>query len=366
MLAAIKEAGFQADAPAQRMIILIGDDGDKSDEADPHSVQVDRVVDALLDGGRKPIFFAAIQVVQPPKNNPFPRRAARPKTTRSEEEQASFPVRSNQGLEENQKSLKKQQDCAAWAFKVQVEAIRDKLNAHEKEFGMTLGSYQAISGPGASGGGARDLTAALNSVVSAAQTRMNDLETEFQRYQARQFHTRIEPRFLSILRDMNAPVTSLRDLPGVRVGRGDGFAWRWARGGVRDASDPGTPQLRLRVMLSVGEIDRLLRELAPILSEPDDGRALDKLKAIAGVGSFEEKVLRPLGLPARSELLTAPPGGVGTKAALGELAGIRKRAAALRALRSVNDGPKADSRYFAIAEKAASSWCWADHDEELP
>ncbi len=326
LVKAIEDAKFRPHA--QKMVIMIGDCGDKSDEGEASHPHEREIVEKLLRPGEAPILFVAVQVLDPDANweNPEFKSAVK-------------------------------------AFRTQSKTIGSMLKDRLGDSGVAPDSYSMVER-------VADLSGILNKKFEELSRRHKDLLDRLRDLQAREFHTKVGTEFIDLLAERDVPIEELRKRAGARVGR-EGYVWRWAPGHAPEGEDKGLPQMRLRTLVSVREARSLLDRLAPIVSAASDTQALEALRSHPNLkdgGSFEEKLLRPLGLPANSALLQRPPRSVPESFAKTEIKAIRTRAKRLATL--VSSAPSsriapAGSRFFRIGD-GSDAWWWVDLDEELP
>ena len=175
---------------------------------------------------------------------------------------------------------------------------------------------------------------------------------------ARTFPTKVGAELEGLLTGRGVPVARLRSLAGVRVGH-EGYVWRWFQPPV--GGEPGVSQVRIEAWLGRAEAKRLVERLAPALSARDPLGAIRAAAAADPSASFESIVLRPLGLPATALMLRTPVSGLTAELVAADLPSTRLRLGRLQALAA----DPASGRWFRTAE-GDDDHCWVDVQTELP
>ena len=312
---AIEEARWNDKSDAPKVVILIGDHGDL-----PQRTDTNRISRALKGHGH-PIQFHVYQVVDPDQP---PRVEA---------------------------AYRKAYETAATEFRSQAMAITKLMG------GPPASSYTVVKKGGA------DLGTDLDKKFAELKAREKELQGRLGGLSARDFPAKVSGEMENILREREVSLEELRTFDGLRVGH-EGYLWLRQPGLGAKSDDPAPKQVRVEVLLSLAEIRRLIAAIGPL---PVNGTAvLAALKARLDGRvdrSFEEVVLRPLGLPAHSALLTQPLGRIAPGRVAALAAEVRGRCDRLSAL--LSDPSQRTARFF-LTRDGRVEWTWIDVEEELP
>jgi hypothetical protein len=325
LLHAIDDAGFEKRTGANRLIVVIGDHGNKTGLNQTGPPDYDSLLEALTKAGRAPIELVAFQVIDAEKSPP-----------------GLPPTYAEKYLE------------AARGYREHMSTLVNRLNATVSPGGRRLGSFVPMPDEGVR------LTSMLDDKYDEMKRREEELNRKWARLVSRGFPTKTGKDMDSLLRDRHAPLERLRELGGVRVGAA-GFVWRWWRPPAGGRA--GTPQVRLEVLLSRLDAQQLVAVLDPVFSARDVREALRNAAGSDPGETLEHAMLDPRGLPAGSLLFKRPAGSISATLAAAELPAARARLARLRALATAMgaDAP----RWFRIRD-APTDWCWFDAETEIP
>ena len=255
ILSAIDASGFDTtETAARKLLIVIGDYPDKSAldsdgfllPVDPKHPGESAIIERLLQAGRSPIEFYAIQVIQP-----------------------------TDGLEEK---FKPRAIEAQKAFKTEMDWLVAGLNAGGKD---ELGSYATL-------GTSPKQTAELLSILTQRYDRLREdvvaLQTQIRSAQLpstdRKKTGGLGPRFARLLKDEGIDITPLESAKGGQQISGPGFVWEFVPGqAVRnDATD--MRQIRRKLLMSRFEIKTLVDNVAPIFETVEANAKSEPLKAM--------------------------------------------------------------------------------------
>jgi len=314
---ALDEANFEARPNAHRLVIDIGDHGNRGDP------DYDGLIGKLTLPGRGPIQLAVFQVVDP------------------ERVPVEYPA-----------ELWSKAQAAARAFRDQMTELVNRLKRRSAGEAGQDSSFAIVKDEGAR------LSVEINQKYDRMKERERDLKKKLARLEVRNFPTKAGPEMEELLKARGVPVERLQELVGVRVGQ-EGYVWHWFRPPVSGA---GVAQIRLETLLSRAEARKLADLITPLLGSPDP---LGELRRAVGKDqslSYERAVLTPLGLPAKAFCLRRSVESLTNELVQAELPAASER---LQRLRSLCDGNGSGSRWFLLPE-GTSEWCWADVEIEIP
>ncbi len=315
--AALDAANFEARPGATRLVVLIGDHGNRDDP------DYDRLVEKITRRGRGPIELVVVQVVDPERPDPSIKVQDRPIA----------------------------QDSAQKFF-TQMNALIDRLNRAEGADGRPTASFVPMVDEGAS------LTEVLNQKYDAMKSRQRELEATYALMLGRRFPTRTGTELERLLAERSVPIDRLRALVGVRVAE-EGFVWRWLRppgGGMA-----GVPLVREAALLSRAEVRELVSLLEPILRASDPIAAMRVAVGIDPSGTVEGSILKPRGgLPANSLILRRKVDELTSELVKSLLPAATARLVKLKALAEAES-----TRWFSL-HGGETQWCWIDVEQELP
>ena len=345
----IETAGFQPNA--RKVVIVLGDMADKSDENDPRHAPETAVRDMLLPVGQSPIEFYAIQVIDPLSH------------------------------------------ADARAFRTQIHTLlklnRDELMSRykmERKEAAEYGGYFTSQNKGQVRDKIRERYALMRRQAAKLKQEVAGLR--------RGEWTRISPELERILKDRRIDLARLRKTQGFQLFE-YGYVWEKSAGGDR--------QTRVRLLVSDGELEQLIKMLASLDSN-DPGKRPSERDIITRVvqthigeqksdlqrseWSFENVVLRSKGLTARSWLLRRAiddikEDGITSR----ERQNVLKKKKLLEDARSNREydyrqrevgksfkikvwdrvgAGRHKQRLFSIGADRSVLWCWVDFEKEWP
>lgn len=336
----ISGAGFSRHA--RKLVILIGDAGDRTSQADLPR-EIERIAALFAPKGQSPIEFYAIRVNKP-------------------------------------------NSSVSRAFETQTRAIAERLNA-------SSGSPKKILA-GCVSADDKSLEELLNARFEALKAESEQLSKQIEGLQLGQFQADVGPELEKMLERHGVPLAKLREVQGAQV-FSEGYVWK------RTAGDNPLPQVRSMYLLSHRNIEELIRVMEPLVGRKND--LFDKKTSLKDVltsviklatndpikneESFDEIVLKKMGIEARSPLLTMKLSkDIPLRASAPELEKIKLRLAKLQDVldgnsrtwtprtRTVGDvtltyyegGPaKRLERFWRIPGNPLK-WYWIDAEEEIP
>jgi hypothetical protein len=318
----VDDAGFEKQPNASRLVVLIGDHGNRG------TPNYDGLVEKLTRPGRSPIDFVAVQVVDPEKLPDY---------------------------EDQERARRARQ--AARDFRDQLTTLVERLNQKSAQAGAgrRIGTFVPMPDEG------QGLTELLDEKYDEMKKREDELRRVQARLSARSFPTKVGSELEGLLADRGVSLERIRSLVGVRMGQ-EGYVWRWSRPPVGD--EPGIAQVRVEALLSRPEVEKLVGLVAPILSSADPLKALQKAVGQDKSASVEKKWLSPSGLPATSLMFRRSIESLTPELVDAELPAARERLAHLRAL--LNDQGSASSQRWFDLHPGSTRWCWIDAATELP
>lgn len=316
---ALDDARFEAQPNASRLVILIGDHGNRGVPDYPAVLKKFQRADAAL------IHFVAVQVVDPEK----PQSYADPRAAELARD-------------------------AARDFRDQMTALVNALNQAPEAGGSARASFIPLANED------MGLTALLDKEYDAMKRREQDLRQTIARIQARNYPTRLGLEMRQLLERRGVPVEQIQKLTGVKIGQ-EGYAWRWSRPPLGD--DPGIPQVRIEAILSRPEATRLIATVGRVLNATDSLAAIRKEVGGDASKTYEQAVLRPQGVFGDSLIWKRPADSLTQELLAGETPPARQRLERLEAL--VKQPPGGASRWFRLPG-GTTEWCWIDTDGELP
>jgi len=345
----IETAGFQPNA--RKVVIVLGDMADKSDETDPKHAPEQAVCKMLLPPGQSPIEFYAIQVVDPLSHTD------------------------------------------ARAFRTQMHTLLRLTRAElvsrykmDRKTAAERGGYFSSQNKDQVRDKVRERYALLRKEADRLKQEIAGLR--------RGEWTRISPELERILKDRRIDLARLRNTQGFQLFE-YGYVWEKSAGGDR--------QTRVRLLVSDGELQQLIQMLASLDSN-DPGKRPSERELITRVvqthigeqkddlkrseWSFENVILRSKGLTARSWLLRRAiddikEDGITSR----ERQNVLKKKKLLEDVRAervyeyrerevgksfkikvwdrVGAGRKTQ-RLFSIGADRSVLWCWVDFEKEWP
>jgi len=349
---AVEVAGFQPNA--SKIVIVLGDDGNKSDENDPKQTEEKAVRDALLKDSQTPIDFFVLQVKEPDTDG----------DSRAFRKQAKSIVSLvRQELVTRYKVSKEEaEDRGGYVPTQDKDAIRKKIKEQ----------YEHL----------QKKAVALRGGIGSAR---------------RGEWTRISPELVKILEDNGINIEKYRNTQGFQLFQ---YGYLWER------TADGVPQTRVRLLVTDGELEYMVDMLGKLDSK-DPGRRISEKDLITRLvqtqagehrddlrrqdWSFENVILKAKGLTARSWLLRRAvdqiEDGTNTVNERQRVLKKKKRLEDIRQRREydyrsrevgesfkitvwdrVGEGRERD-RLFAIGGNTSDRtalWCWVDFDEEWP
>ena len=345
----VETAGFQPNA--RKIVIVLGDMADKSNETDPQHAPEKAVRDMLLPAGQSPIEFYAIQVIDP----------------LSHTDARAFRTQIRTLLKLTRAEL------------VQRYKMDDKEAAGR-------GGYFSSQNKGQVRDKIRERYTLLRKQAEKLKQEVGGLR--------RGEWTRISPELERILTDRRIDIARLRGTQGFQLFE-YGYVW--------EKSAAGDRQTRVRLLVSDGELEQLIKMLSTLDSN-DPGKRPSERDIITRVvqthigeqkddlkrseWSFENVVLRSKGLTARSWLLRRAIDDIREDAITSrERQNVLKKKKLLEDARAnreydyrqrevgksfkikvwdrLGEGRK-QQRLFSIGADRSVLWCWVDFDKEWP
>jgi hypothetical protein len=314
---ALDDSGFETSPGASRLVVLIGDHGNRG------TPDYDRLVGKVLGLSPDRVEFVVIQVVDP-----------------------------DRASDDDSTEAGKARREAARMFRDQMTTLVERLN--RKAIGpRKRGTFVPMPDEGAG------LTALLDRTYEAMKVRERELDQALARLSARSYATRVGLEMTSLLSARGVSVEQVQALVGVRVSH-DGYVWRWSRPPVGDT--PGVSLVRVEALLSRAEARTLADRAAAVLEAAQPLAAMRKAVGGDGTQSFRQVVLDPLGLPSSSLLFLQPAKSLTSELVGVELPGARQR---LGNLLTLADPSRPSPRWFHLREGSVE-WCWIDVEAELP
>ena len=353
----VEVAGFQPNA--RKIVILIGDMADKSNENDPNHAPEKAVREMLLPAGQSPIEFYAVQVVDPESHGDA--RAFR-------KQMGTLLGLMRADLVSRYKVKREEAPSRCGYFSSQNKnQVRDKIN---ERYAALRQQAEKLKGESAAAG--------------------------------RGEWTRISPELERILKDQGIDIEPLRKAGGFQLFE-YGYVW--------EKSIEGIPQTRVRLLVSDGELQSFVDVLASLDSN-DPGKRTSEKQVITNLvqthigelqdrlkvelkdelkredWSFDSVILRSKGLTAKSPLLKRAIDDIKDDAITS-----RERQDVLRKKKMLEDvrnnveydyqqrevgetfkikvwdrvgARRQKQRLFSIGGDNSVKWCWVDFDKEWP
>lgn len=260
---AIDEAGFKP--YAQKLVIVIGDMGDKSGD-DPGDVEKSKVVQKLFPAGM-PIEFCAVHTEQRDRNP----------------------------------SVQRHPDAVR--FETHMRGIARLANARDQESGE-IASYIHSSQT-------NDVRQRLVDRYAQLQKVVSEVSEGVRKWQRGEWNTDIGPAVKRRLRVHGVDVEKFQRMKGSEIYQ-EGFIWHYARG-------PGeVPQLRERVLIEKSGVEEIVRILEKLVGKRPSGfvkasisqLVREEVERITGDvdagGSLDDVFFKEFGLHFKSPLLRLP------------------------------------------------------------
>lgn len=249
---------------ARKLVIVIGDCGDKTDRKGDETQEA-QLAELFLPPGQSPIELFAVHVGN----------------TTEDEHAKAFGVQMNSV----------------------VRLLNERAAKAKPDVRRTLGSYRKASDD--------SLEGALRERYDELAREAEAIRSNMENVRAGKFQTEIGPEYDAILRRAGIDLTKLRNQQGVQLFR-EGFVWRYS-------TDPQRPpQVRMQLLLERSTVESLVKIMGRLTGQRREliGGKITVKEALTALindavgdrerdphASFEEAVMKRLGLVARSPLL---------------------------------------------------------------